>query len=249
MSDAVGALASAAGTAPEADLVASLESAVQAAIRMDAALNDRLAHVARNVRDLSPVFAEAVDRMVSRLQAQAAGASAPAVGEPLPHFLLPDDAGRLTSLTSLIADGPAVVSFVRGHWCPYCRLNTIGLAEIEDEIRILGATPVVIAPERRRFAKALKSEANAHFAILSDIDNGYALSLNLAIWVGAEMERLIAFAGWSVPAYYGSAAWFMPIPATFVVRQDGVISARYLDPDYRRRMDLDDLLEAIRQAR
>jgi peroxiredoxin len=84
--------------------------------------------------------------------------------------------------------------------------------------------------------------------VLTDMDNGYALSLNLTIWVGAEMETLIAGAGWDVPRYQGNNAWLLPIPATFVVGPDGLVAARYIEPDYRQRMAIDTLIQALRQA-
>ncbi len=233
----------------ESELVAKLEEAFKAAVAMDAPLNTRMKVIADEVRALSTVFAEAVDRMVGRLEGQAAGAEAPKVGEPLPAFLLPDEKGRLVALADLIADGPAAISFVRGHWCPYCRLNAVGLAEVQGDVAALGGRIAVVAPELRKYTNALKKEAHAEFPILTDMDNGYALSLNLAIWVGAEMEKLIASAGWEVPNYQGNTAWMMPIPATFVVEPDGVIAARYIDPDYRRRMEIEDLLAAFRRAR
>ena len=196
------------------ELVAKLEQAVQAAIELDAPLNERMAVIANAVRHLSTTFAEAVDRMVTHLQEHGAGQTAPAPGELMPSFLLPDETGRLISLEDLLKNGPVAVSFHRGHWCPYCRLNAIGLAEVQKEVADLGGQIVAIVPERRKFTGALKDEAEASFPVLTDMDNGYALSLNLAIWVGAEMEKLIAGAGWDVPKYQGNAAWMLPIPAT-----------------------------------
>ena len=93
-----------------------------------------------------------------------------------------------------------------------------------------------------------KEEARAAFRILSDLENGYALSLNLAIWVGAEMEQSMSEFGCDLPRYQGNTSWFLPIPATFVVATDGIIRARFVDPDYRRRMDLDDLITALQAA-
>lgn len=231
------------------ELVLRLEEATQKAIAMDAPLNERMAVIANAVRALSTTFAEAVDRLVERLQEHGAGTAAPAPGDPMPPFVLPDESGRLISLSSLLQTGPVAVAFHRGHWCPYCRLNAVGLSEIQTDVASLGAQIVAIAPERQKFLAALKNDAKAHFPILTDMDNGYALSLNLAIWVGLEMEKLIAGAGWDLPQYQGNAAWVLPIPATFVVGTDGIITARYLDPDYRQRMELDDLLSAIKQAR
>ena len=89
----------------------------------------------------------------------------------------------------------------------------------------------------------------AALPILTDMDNGYALSLNLVIWVGAEMERMIASAGRDIPSYQGNTSWMLPIPATFVVGTDARIKARFVDPDYRKRMGVEALLTALRSAR
>jgi peroxiredoxin len=229
-------------------LVEALEKAVQHAWDLDIPLNEKLTIVADEVRSLSTVFADAVDRMVIRLKNTGAGETAPGVGDAMPPFVLPDERGRLVGLEELLVQGPVAISFNRGHWCPYCRLNVHALADLQKEMTEEGRQLVAIVPERRKFTSALKAEADAPFPVLTDMDNGYALSLNLAIWVGAEMEALIASAGWDVPAYQGNAAWMLPIPATFVVGADGLITARYLDPDYRKRVEIDTLRAALRAA-
>jgi peroxiredoxin len=230
------------------DLAGALETAFQHARGMDASLGERLKFIADSVRSLSGSFAEAVDRLVNRLQKSGAGASAPGPGDPMPPFVLPDDSGRLVSLDDLLNNGPTAIVFHRGHWCPYCRINTDALAKVHEDIRAEGGQIIAIMPEGRQFSAKLKSETQATFPILTDVDNGYALSLNLAIWVGEEMQRLIAAAGWNLPAYQGNDAWVLPIPATFVVGTDGLIKARFVDPDYRQRMAIDDMLGAMRSA-
>lgn len=230
-------------------LVAALENAVQRARELDAPLNQRLTLIADTVRGLSTVFAEAVDRMVLRLQQAGAGETAPAPGEPMPPFVLPDETGHLVDLDRILERGPVAISFNRGHWCPYCRINTLALTEMQEQVHDIGGQIVAITPERRRFTAALQNDAKAPFPILTDMDNGYALSLNLAIWVGEEMKNLIARTGWDVPSYQGNQAWMLPIPATFVVGSDGIIVARHVDPDYRRRMDVEAILAALKTAR
>jgi peroxiredoxin len=81
------------------------------------------------------------------------------------------------------------------------------------------------------------------------MDNGYALSLNLVIWVGTEMERMISAAGGDIPNYQGNTSWMLPIPATFVVDQNGRVKERFVDPDYRKRMTVESMLAALRSAR
>jgi peroxiredoxin len=92
----------------------------------------------------------------------------------------------------------------------------------------------------------MKSDSGVTFPILSDMDNGYAMSLNLAIWVGHEMEEYMTGIGRSLPAYQGNESWTLPIPATFVVGRDGRIKARFVDPDYRKRMAIEDLIAALK---
>ena len=174
----------------------------------------------------------------------------PKPGDIMPTFTLPDETGRLVSLDSLLAAGPVAITFHRGHWCcPYCRINTRVLAEAQERIRAEGAKLVAIMPDREQFTSFFKSDADLHYPVLTDMDNGYALSLNLVFWVGAELERLMTAGGRDLPRYQGNETWFLPIPATFVLASDGTVRERFIDPDYRRRMTVEDLLAALKSAR
>jgi peroxiredoxin len=226
----------------------TLDEAFAQINRMDASLGERLQAFADTVRKLDSAFAEAVDRLVARLKEKGAGEAAPAPGDVMPSFLLPDDSGRLVSLEELLEKGPVALAFHRGHWCPYCRINTHALAEAQSKAQAEGGQIAAILPERRQFATELKSEFKAPFPILLDMDNGYAMSLNLAIWVGEEMKKLMSSAGWDLPRYQGNDAWMLPIPATFVVGSDGRVTARFVDPDYRKRMAVEDMLDALKAA-
>ena len=223
--------------------------AFQIARDSDAPINERLATYAATVRAMgSPAYA-IVDRLVERLKNAGAGLNAPAVGEPMPPFLLPDDTAHLVALEDLLTSGPVAIAFHRGHWCPYCRINAHGLAQINDEAAAVGGQIVAITPERQEFTTRHKRDAAAPFRMLTDFANGYAISLNLAIWVGEELKQYMTKGGRDLERYQGVASWFLPIPATFVVGTDGLIKARFIDPDYRKRMDLDELLAALESAR
>lgn len=215
---------------------------------MDASLSERLETFSNVARALQPDMQEAIDRMAERLRSSSAGETAPKPGEVMPSFTLPDETGRLVSLEDLLATGPVAVTFHRGHWCPYCRINTRALSQAQERIRAIGAQIVAIMPERQQFAATFKTDAGLDYPVLTDIDNGYALSLNLAIWVGEELEQLMAASGRDLPRYQGNEAWFLPIPATFVLAADGSIRARFIDPDYRRRMAVEDLFAALKTA-
>lgn len=215
---------------------------------MDASLNERLEAFGEATRYLIPGYQEAVDRMVARFNAHDAGQGAPQPGEQMPFFAMPDEQGRLVSLDDLLEDGPLAMTFHRGHWCPYCRISTRALAEAQTQVTSQGGRMAAIMPEREQFAAAFKAEGEVRYPILTDIDNGYAMSLNLAVWVGEEMQSILEKGGRQVSDYQGNAAWVMPIPATFVIARDGIVTARFIDPDYRRRMTVEDLLAALKNA-
>jgi peroxiredoxin len=99
---------------------------------------ERLQAFADAVRRLGPYFQEAVARL-ERLKEQGVVETAPRPGETMPRFVLPDETGHLVSLDKLLAKGPVAITFHRGHWCPYCRINTRALAEAQNEIAAEGA--------------------------------------------------------------------------------------------------------------
>ena len=226
-----------------------LEDAFIRSRDMDASLADRLQAFADAVRGMGAVFHDSVDQLVARLRTHEVGEHAPQPGEPMPSFVLPDESGRLVSLENLLEKGPVAVTFHRGHWCPYCRINTKALAEAQDQVAAAGGQIAAIMPDRQHYTMELKAKSDASFPILTDFENGYAMSLGLAFWVGAEMQELMSESGWDVAPSQGSDTWLLPIPATFVVGTDGLVTARFVDPDYRKRMAIEDLLAAIRDAR
>ena len=208
-------------------------------------LGDQLNAAARSVKERRPDLADAIDRMVGRLKEGGAGTQAPQVGDEMPPFHLPDEHGRLVSLDELVARGPVAVTFHRGHWCPFCRISINALVRAHEQVAATGGQIVAVMPEREQFVSDLRATSKAPFLVLTDMDNGYAMSLGLAIWVGAVMQRIIAERH-DLASYQGNDTWMVPIPATFVVGQDGRIKARFVDPDYRKRMAIEDLLAAMR---
>lgn len=203
---------------------------------------------AAKVREMRPAVAASIDRLIARLTAAGAGGTAPQVGEPLPPFYLPSENGRLVALDDLLGQGPLVVMLRRGQWCPYCRLATQAIVGIAPEARRLGASFVAISPDRRPFTLTFQKETGADFPVLTDTDNGYALSLGLAMYLGEELISDLKQVGFDLAPFQGNATWTLPIPATFVLDRKGVIVARHVDPDYRRRIEAAEVLAAIREA-
>jgi len=223
--------------------LAPLSEVLWAICAVDAPLAAKLAAYSDALRERNSPFVDAYDRIVMRLRSGEAG------GEAMPPFMLPDGDGCMVGLDELVGEGPLVVSFNRGHWCPFCKIELSSLAGAAQELAKLDAKVVSIMPDRQSFVGPLAGELRGKVSFLSDIDNAYALSLGLAMWVGEPVRALMSGIGWRLDAFQGNDAWLLPLPATFVVGSDGVILARFVDANFRERMEIADILEALRSFR
>jgi peroxiredoxin len=205
----------------------------------------RLAEETRRGRDSEPAVARAYDNLVERLIKSGAGGSAPANGDVLPPFALPDENGRLVRLSDFAARKSLVVSLNRGHWCSYCRIELEGLQAIHDQVVRRGGAILAITPDRQAYARKLKERCSLGFPVLSDMDNAYATSLGLAVWCGEEIRALYEESHLDLAESQGNGGWMIPIPATYVVAQDGRIKASFIDADFRKRMEPAEILQAL----
>lgn len=221
-----------------------LSAAFAEVCAMRGSLKERLQAYADKMRQLKIPFADANDELIARLKAGEVGSLAPSVGDEMPGFVLPNQDGRLVSLAELLEGGPLIVSLNRGHWCPFCRIVIKDLVAMHDAVKAQGAGIVSIMPETQRYTRPL-SEAERQLTILSDIDNAYALNLGLVFWVGKRIEGLMRDFEIHLDTFQGNGGWLLPVPAVFIVSQDGRVLARFVDADFRTRAEPDDILAAL----
>lgn len=126
----------------------------------------------------------------------------PLVGHTLPDFFLSDGDGQIVALSSLLGNGPLVVSFNRGPWCDYCGLELHALSRAYPEIVAAGAD-VSIVPETAKYARALQQSRGLPFRVLTDLDLSYAFSLGLAFWVGDKIRE--SYRQFGIEQFQGSA--------------------------------------------
>ena len=106
-----------------------------------------------------------------------------------------------------------------------------------------------IVPERAEYIRQFRRGNDLAFPVLCDIDVGYALTLGLVMWIGEEISRRYLEAGIDLALFHGGTGQVLPVPATFVVGSDGLVKARYVDPDFRRRMAMEDIEAALAALR
>lgn len=184
--------------------------------------------------------------LIERLVAGGAGENAPSEGDQLPPFILPNAQGQVVTFNGLLANGPLVISFNRGSWCPFCRFELLAYAKIYPEIRAHGGEIISIVPELAKSTLALKETYQLPFPVLTDIDNGYALSNGLMISCGEALQTALLERGIDLATLHGNEGLFVPITATFVVAQSGKVKMAYVNPDFRARLPPDQALAALK---
>lgn len=201
----------------------------------------RLSFVDRIPPDLAAAMAQAD----AELAATGITVSALGAGGHAPDFQLTGADGQRVSLAALLARGPVVISFYRGGWCPYCNLELRALQSVLPQISALGASLVAISPERPDEGLST-AEANAlAFPVLHDAGGRVARRYGIAFDLAPALRPIYARLGHALPDRNGGDDWVLPIPATYVVGQDGIVRLAFVDSNYRNRLEPDAVVAAL----
>ena len=155
------------------------------------------------------------------------------VGQSAPEFTLPDAFGKEVSLKTLLANGPVVISFYRGEWCPFCNIELHGLQEALPEIKELGATLIAISPEKPDHGIVATEKNKLTFPVLSDFGNKVARQFGIVFQVGQELQDFSknVFKN-DLALRNGEDSYELPVPATYVLDAEGVVRFAHVDVDY-----------------
>jgi peroxiredoxin len=150
---------------------------------------------------------------------------------------LTDALGRPFDLGALLAERPAIISFYRGGWCPYCNLELRAWQSALPQITASEAAFVAISPELPDQSMTTAEKNGLAFPVLSDAGSALADALGIRFTLPETLQPIYAAAGHALPDRNGDASWVLPIPATFVVGRAGRIAAAFVEPDYRKRTE------------
>ena len=174
-----------------------------------------------------------------------AGDSAPSEGSSAPDFELKNVHGETRRLSEMLEQGPVVLSFYRGGWCPFCNLEFKALSDILPEIQAKDANLIGISPETPDASLSTIEKHHLPFEVLCDLGNKIAERYGLIMTIYEELRPLYQQWGIDVPAANGDDSYQLPIPATYVIKQDGTIHACYVNRNYTSRMEPADILQAL----
>jgi peroxiredoxin len=193
--------------------------------------------------EIHPVMERATAELVASGQAERALKA----GDIAPEFILNDPDGKPVSSVELLKRGPLVISFYRGVWCPYCNLELTALEEALPSFKAEDASLVAISPQNAVNSRKSVRTNKLSFPILSDTHNDVAAAFGVRFALPDFLVDLYKNLKNDLPAFNGDDSWTLPMPARYVVGQDGTILYSEVNPDYTHRPEPQDMLPVLRQ--
>lgn len=166
-------------------------------------------------------------------------------GEKAKDFTLKNATGEEINLYDFLKQGPVILTWYRGGWCPYCNLTLRHLQESIPEFESLGANLIALTPELPDSTLTTKEKNDLKFQVLSDIDNKVGKEYGIVFKLGKKQgEKYNKFAG--LDKYNGNSKRELPAPATYIIRQDGTIEYVFVDLDYTKRAEPSEIIEVLK---
>ncbi|NJK96377.1 MAG: AhpC/TSA family protein [Bacteroidales bacterium] len=173
-----------------------------------------------------------------------------AVGAKAPLISAIDADSVKFDLTESLKQGPVVVIFYRGYWCPVCNKH---LKQIQDSLSLIsnkGATVVAVSPQKPEYLEKMEEKTGVKFRLL--YDDGYKIANAYDVTFTPKKSELIIYntaLGANLKETHSDDSQRLPIPATYLIGQDGVIAWRQFDPDYKKRSSVNDIIRAIERLK
>jgi peroxiredoxin len=191
---------------------------------------------------------ETMHRATAELKASGLAERAKNVGDKAPAFSLKDPKGNVVSSRDLLAKGPLVVSFYRGVWCPYCNMELQALQAALPELETLGASLVAISPQTAPNSRKSTRDNHLTFPILSDTKGEVGAAFGLKYKLPDFLVDLYKSLKNDLPGFNDDPEWTLPMPARYMIGQDGMILYAEVNPDYTHRPEPEDMLPALKKA-
>jgi peroxiredoxin len=167
-------------------------------------------------------------------------------GDQAPLFALRNAKGNVINLADLLKHGPVVLTFYRGVWCPYCNLQLANYQQILPQILKSGASLVAVSPMIPDQSLSIVETNQLQFEVLSDIGNKVSRQYTTVFKAGDKPIQAMTELGYDFRGFYGDESDELPVPATFVIAQDGsLLFAGSEGGDYRKRVEPHDILVAL----
>ena len=169
------------------------------------------------------------------------------VGDVAPIFSAATHTGNIFDLKSSIMSKPTVLIFYRGYWCPVCNRYLSTFADSVSLIQQAGAEVIAISPETVENVAKTKAQSGLDIPIISDENGAIAESFGIRFKVNdAYNEAIKLNLEADIAEDNGQSEAYLPIPATYIVDQSGNILYAHVDPNYKNRASVADILNSLK---
>jgi peroxiredoxin len=117
------------------------------------------------------------------------------------------------------------------------------------EIKSLGAELVTISPQLPDNSLSTAEKLALDFEVLSDVGNKVAKDFGLVFMLSDTMKEIYQNFGIDLPTANGDQSFELPIPATYVVNQNGIIPFAFIDADYTNRLDPEIIITELKKLK
>jgi peroxiredoxin len=191
---------------------------------------------------------ETMHRATAELIESGAARRAKKAGDLAPSFSLKDPEGNVITSVDLLKRGPLVLSFYRGVWCPYCNMELRALEAAKPEFDRYGASLVAISPQTAPNSRKSVRQNKLSFPILSDVKGKVGAAFGLRFNLPDYLVELYKQLKNDLPRFNDDPSWTLPMPARYVIGQDGLILYSEVNPDYTRRPEPEDMIPVLQRA-
>ena len=167
------------------------------------------------------------------------------IGETIPNFSLKNAKNEVVNSSDILKNGKMIIAFYRGSWCPYCNLELKALQEKISEFKEKNATLVAISPQSPDNSLSIIEKHNLTFEVLTDKDNTFAKQLGIVFELQDFVLPFYNALGINLSSFNKNDDTSLPIPAVFVVNENGIIIYKFADANYMNRIDIDELLNTL----
>lgn len=190
------------------------------------------------------IYAEGLDAV----KASGITESALQIGDKAIDFKLKNAKGESVSLYEELKNGPVILTWYRGGWCPYCNITLHYLQEELPNFEKEGASLMALTPESPDSSLSTVEKHELKFAVLSDLNNVIAKKYGIVFTLTPEVAKAYQ-TSFDLHAYNKSESNELPMAATYIIDQKGIIRYAFLDEDYRNRAEPSDILKALKQIK
>jgi peroxiredoxin len=194
----------------------------------------------------TPEVVEIFHRTMAELIATGQAERALKVGDLAPTFRLVNAEGELVSSQQMLEQGPLVVTFYRGVWCPYCNIDLQAIEETAEAIRALGAQLVAVSMQTPENSLRSQRQNKLSYPILTDAGGKTADAFGIRWRLQDELIDVHKGFNIDLAVINGEPSWTLPMPARYIIGRDGKIAYAEVSPDYTKRPDPGELLPVLR---